>query len=116
VNDDFLGIVENIAAPARMGKYGIRAMGPEGVFCREHQSAGNGGRFGWRPRISATLEAFMPRLTPSGKKTKLASFEDKVDASKLPGGKSEKYAIANKVGLMRGNKATARGKQAAKRK
>ncbi len=58
----------------------------------------------------------MPRLTPSGKKTKLASFEDKVQASKLPGGKSEKYAIANKVGLMHGNKATARGKQAAKRK
>jgi hypothetical protein len=58
----------------------------------------------------------MPRLTPSGKKTKLASFEDKVSASKLPGGEREKYAIANKVGLMRGNKATAKGKQAAKRK
>ena len=55
----------------------------------------------------------MPRLTPSGKKTKLASFEDKVSASSLPGGESEKYAIANKVGLMHGNKATARGKMAA---
>ena len=58
----------------------------------------------------------MPRLTPSGKKTKLADFEDKVQASSLPGGKSEKYAIANKVGLMRGNQATAKGKRAAKRK
>ncbi len=58
----------------------------------------------------------MPRLTPSGKKTKLADFEDKVQASKLPGGKSEKYAIANKVGLMRGNRATRKGASAAKRK
>jgi hypothetical protein len=58
----------------------------------------------------------MPRLTPSGKKTKLASFEDKVSAAKLPGGEREKYAIANKVGLMRGNKATAKGKRAAKTK
>ena len=58
----------------------------------------------------------MPRLTPSGKKTKLASFEDKVKASSLPGGEREKYAIANKVGLMRGNKATARGRQAARKK
>lgn len=56
----------------------------------------------------------MPRLTPSGKKTKLADFEDKVDASKLPGGKREKYAIANKAGLMHGNKATAKGVKAAK--
>ena len=58
----------------------------------------------------------MPRMTPSGKKTKLGDFEDKVKASKLPGGKREKFAIANKVGLMRGNKATAKGKRPAKRK
>jgi hypothetical protein len=57
----------------------------------------------------------MPRYTPSGKKTKLGDFEDKVDASKLPGGEREKYAIANKVGLMRGNKATAKGRRAAKK-
>jgi hypothetical protein len=58
----------------------------------------------------------MPRKTASGRKTKLASFEDKVSAAKLPGGKSEKYAIANKVGLMRGSRTTARGRMAAKRK
>jgi hypothetical protein len=56
----------------------------------------------------------MPRRTPSGKLTKLGDFEDKVDASKLPGGTREKYAIANKVGLMRGNKATAKGRAPAK--
>lgn len=56
----------------------------------------------------------MPRYTPSGKLTKLGDFENKVDAKKLPGGKSEKYAIANKVGLMHGNKATAKGARAAK--
>jgi hypothetical protein len=39
-----------------------------------------------------------------------------VSANSLPGGKREKYAIANKIGLMKGNKATARGKQAAKKK
>lgn len=58
----------------------------------------------------------MPTRTASGKKTKIASFEEKVDASKLPGGEREKYAIANIVGLKRGSKTTARGKQAAKAK
>ena len=58
----------------------------------------------------------MPRRTKSGKKTKLADFEDRVSASRLPGGEREKYAIANKVGLMRGSKATARGRMAAKPK
>ena len=58
----------------------------------------------------------MPRYTKSGKLTKLGDFENKVQASKLPGGEREKYAIANKVGLMRGNKATAKGKRAAKKK
>ena len=58
----------------------------------------------------------MPRLTKSGRKTKLGDFEDKVDASKLPGGTREKYAIANQVGLMRGSKATAKGKRPARRK
>ena len=57
----------------------------------------------------------MPRETPSGKKTKLGSFEDKVKASKLPGGKREKFAIANKEGLMHGSKATARGREPAKK-
>lgn len=58
----------------------------------------------------------MPKKTPSGKMTKIADFENKVKASKLPGGKNEKYAIANKVGLMTGNKVTARGAMAAKSK
>jgi hypothetical protein len=58
----------------------------------------------------------MPRKTPSGHKTNLASFEGKVKASDLPGGEREKYAIANNNGLMRGSKATARGKRAAKGK
>ncbi len=56
----------------------------------------------------------MPRMTPSGEKTKLADFEDKVSAASLPGGAREKFAIANKLKLMRGNKATAKGRSAAK--
>ena len=58
----------------------------------------------------------MPRKTKSGRKTKMASFEDKVDASKLPGGEREKYAIANKIGLKRGSKTTAKGMRPAKKK
>jgi hypothetical protein len=63
----------------------------------------------------ALEEDLMPKRTPSGKKTKIASFEEKVKASALPGGEREKYAIANKVGLMRGNKPTARGRKAARK-
>lgn len=58
----------------------------------------------------------MPKRTTSGRKTKIASFEEKVDASKLPGGDREKYAIANKIGLKRGSKTTAKGRKPAKRK
>ena len=58
----------------------------------------------------------MPRYTKSGKLTKLGDFENKVNASSLPGGEREKYAIANKVGLMRGNKATSKGRRAAKKR
>lgn len=58
----------------------------------------------------------MPRKTPSGRKTKIASFEDKVKASTLPGGEREKYAIANKIGLKRGSKTTARGRMPARKK
>ena len=50
----------------------------------------------------------MPTRTRSGKLTKLGSFERKVKG-KMPD--SEMYAIANKQGLMRGNKATARGRR-----
>ena len=56
----------------------------------------------------------MPLYTPSGKLTKIGSFEQKVDASKLPGGEREKYAIANKIGLKRGSKTTAKGKRPAR--
>jgi hypothetical protein len=63
----------------------------------------------------ALEEDLMPKRTPSGKKTKIASFEEKVKASSLPGGEREKYAIANKVGLMRGSKPTARGRKAARK-
>jgi hypothetical protein len=52
----------------------------------------------------------MPRLTPSGKKTKLADFEDQLKGT-MPD--HELYAIANKEGLMHGNKATRRGARAA---
>ena len=58
----------------------------------------------------------MPKRTKSGRLTKIGSFEQKVRASDLPGGEREKYAIANKVGLMRGNKTTARGRRAARKK
>jgi hypothetical protein len=53
----------------------------------------------------------MPRYTASGKKTKLADFEDQVKGT-MPD--HELYAIANKEGLMHGNKATAHGRAAAK--
>ena len=53
----------------------------------------------------------MPLRTRGGKLTKLGRFERDVSASSLPGGEREKYAIANKVGLMRGSKATAKGKR-----
>jgi hypothetical protein len=53
----------------------------------------------------------MPRRTSSGKKTKIASFEDQVKGT-MPA--HEMYAIANKEGLMDGPNTTARGRKAAK--
>lgn len=53
----------------------------------------------------------MPLTTPSGKPTKLGSFESDVKGT-MP--EHEMYAIANKEGLMHGNKATARGARADK--
>jgi len=58
----------------------------------------------------------MPKRTKSGRMTKIGSFEQKVKASDLPGGEREKYAIANKIGLKRGSKTTARGRRPAARK
>ena len=63
-----------------------------------------------------TTRRKMPKRTKSGRKTKIASFEEKVDASKLPGGEREKYAIANKIGLKHGSKTTARGMRPASKK
>jgi hypothetical protein len=55
----------------------------------------------------------MPKRTPSGRPTKIGDFESKVKG-KMPD--HEMYAIANKEGLMRGNKTTRRGASAAKSK
>ena len=55
----------------------------------------------------------MPKRTRTGKMTKMGSFESKVKG-KMPD--HEMYAIANKEGLMRGNKTTAKGARAAKSK
>ena len=57
----------------------------------------------------------MPRRTPSGKKTAVADVEDKLKRE-YPGNPGAVYGTLNKVGLMRGNKATAKGKKAAKKK
>ena len=57
----------------------------------------------------------MPRRTPSGKKTAVADVEDKLKRE-YPGNPGAIYGTLNKVGLMRGNKATAKGKRAAKKK
>lgn len=56
----------------------------------------------------------MPLRTASGKLTKIGSFERQVPAASLSGGKGEQMAIANKIGLKRGSKTTARGKRVAK--
>lgn len=60
----------------------------------------------------------MPRRTKSGKKTAVADVEDKLKAEygsgKAAAGKV--YGTLNKIGLMRGNKTTAKGKRPARRK
>ena len=55
----------------------------------------------------------MPKRTPSGKKTALADVEGKLK-KEYGGNKGAIYGTLNKVGLMRGNKATAKGRAAAK--
>lgn len=57
----------------------------------------------------------MPRRTPGGRKTAVADVEDKLKRE-YPGKPGAIYGTLNKIGLMRGNKATAKGKKAAKRK
>jgi hypothetical protein len=55
----------------------------------------------------------MPKRTPSGKPTAVASVERKL---KKRYGKNKKaiYGTLNKAGLMKGNKTTAKGRKAAK--
>ena len=57
----------------------------------------------------------MPLRTPSGKKTALGDVEPKLQKRY---GKDSPivYATLNKIGLMRGNKTTAKGTKAAKKK
>jgi len=57
----------------------------------------------------------MPRRTPGGKKTAVADVEDKLK-SRYGGNKHAIYGTLNKIGLMKGNKTTAKGKKAAKKK
>lgn len=54
----------------------------------------------------------MPRLTPSGKKTALADVEDKLKAE-YGDNKGAIFGTLNRVGLMRGNRSTAKGRAAA---
>jgi hypothetical protein len=55
----------------------------------------------------------MPRLTPSGKKTAVADVEDKLKR-RYPRNPKAVFGTLNKIGLMKGNKATAKGVKAAK--
>lgn len=57
----------------------------------------------------------MPRVTPSGKKTALADVEDKLKRE-YPTNPRAVFGTLNKVGLLRGNKATAKGRKPAKGK
>lgn len=57
----------------------------------------------------------MPRRTKSGKKTAVADVEDKLK-KQYGSNKGAIYGTLNKVGLMRGNQVTAKGRKAAKKK
>ncbi len=57
----------------------------------------------------------MPKRTKSGRKTAVADVEGKLK-KEYPGNPGAVYGTLNKIGLMRGSKATAKGKKAAKRK
>lgn len=57
----------------------------------------------------------MPKRTPSGKKTAVADVESKLKRE-YPGNPGAVYGTLNRIGLMQGNKATAKGKRAAKGK
>lgn len=55
----------------------------------------------------------MPKLTLGGKKTAVAAVESKF-SKEYGKGDPRVFATLNKVGLMRGSKATAKGRRAAK--
>ena len=57
----------------------------------------------------------MPKKTPSGKKTAVADVEAKLK-KRYPGKPGAVFGTLNKIGLMRGNKTTAKGRKAAKPK
>lgn len=57
----------------------------------------------------------MPLRTPSGKKTALGDVEPKLK-KEYGSNKGAIYGTLNKIGLMNGNKATAKGAKAAKKK
>jgi hypothetical protein len=57
----------------------------------------------------------MPLKTKSGKKTALADVEGKLK-KEYPGNPGAVYGTLNKIGLMRGNKSTAKGRRAARGK
>ena len=57
----------------------------------------------------------MPKRTPSGKKTAVADVEGKLKA-RFPNNPGAVYGTLNKVGLMQGNKVTAKGRKAARKK
>ena len=57
----------------------------------------------------------MPKRTPSGKRTAVADVEGKLKRE-YPGNPGAVYGTLNRIGLMRGNKTTAKGRKAAKKK
>ncbi len=56
----------------------------------------------------------MPKLTPSGKRTAVADVEGKLKRE-YPGNAGAVFGTLNKVGLMKGNKTTAKGKKASRK-
>lgn len=57
----------------------------------------------------------MPKRTPSGKPTALGDVEGKLK-KEYGSNKGAIYGTLNKIGLMKGNKVTSKGKKAAKKK
>ena len=57
----------------------------------------------------------MPKRTPSGKETKLEKAENALK-KEYPNNPNALYGTLNKIGLMRGSRATKKGREAARRK